>query len=64
MNQYNDIEIICICGKDFIWTSGEQNFLNALVGNWKIPSVTQPKRCPSCRQKKKEERERKENQSY
>ena len=56
MNEYQDIEIICICGASFIWTIGEQKFLNDLLEKGKIGMVIEPKRCIPCRRKKKEER--------
>ena len=59
MLEYQDIEITCLCGQPFIWTAGEQSFLNDLVLDGKIPSVQQPKRCIPCRKRKKEERESK-----
>ena len=64
MNQYQDIELVCICGAPFTWTSGEQAFMHDLAEKGKIPSVQQPKRCVPCRKKKKEQRERQENGGY
>lgn len=54
-NQYQDIELTCLCGMPFIWTSGEQKFINDLLESGKIPSVQTPKRCLECRKKRKEE---------
>lgn len=52
---YKDIESICIeCGKEFIWTEGEQSFMNQLLENKKIKNIVQPKRCKDCRMKRKE----------
>jgi hypothetical protein len=59
--EYQDIELKCICGKDFIWELGEQKFMHQLLDAGKIPSVQTPKRCPECRAKKKAEREAKNN---
>jgi hypothetical protein len=50
---YSDVCITCRCGKDFIWTGGEQSFMHDLVEDGKIQEFTQPKRCPECRAKKK-----------
>lgn len=63
MNDYTDIEIICVCGESFIWTSGERVFMEKLKDDGKISSVQTPKRCPKCRKKSKEERERRDNQN-
>ncbi|KKT20036.1 MAG: hypothetical protein UW07_C0019G0008 [Candidatus Nomurabacteria bacterium GW2011_GWF2_43_8] len=60
MNPYNDIELVCLCGEPFVWSAGEQTFINDLYEKGKIPSVQQPKRCVPCRKKKKEQRERKD----
>lgn len=59
MTEYNDIELVCLCGAPFTWTAGEQKFLNDLVNEGKIASVQQPKRCAPCRQKNREEHKRK-----
>ena len=60
MNDFQDIELVCACGKEFIWSIGEQEFINDLYNKGKIEKVNQPKRCVSCRRKNKEERERRE----
>ena len=54
MNEYQDIELICVNGEPFTWTAGEQEFLNGLKDAGKIPNVQQPKRCPPCRKENKE----------
>ena len=56
---YEDKTLKCkICGNDFTWTSGEQEFY-ASKG-----LQNEPQRCPECRiQKKRERSERKENVS-
>lgn len=60
--QYEDIELVCLCGKPFVWTAGEQKFLQALVDEGKENrdgspvTFTKPKRCAPCRKKKKEQR--------
>ena len=58
--EYKDIELVCLCGKPFIWTVGEQTFMNQLKEDGKISAVQTPKRCQSCRVKHKEERARRE----
>lgn len=58
MNNYNDIELTCLCGEPFIWSVGEQEFLNDLFDNKKIPAVIQPKRCFICKKRKREQQER------
>ncbi len=46
---FEDKVLVCQdCGKDFIWTVGEQEFF-ASKG-----FVNEPKRCPECRKKRKE----------
>ena len=59
---YEDKEIVCaLCDTNFMWTSGEQSFLNDLKDEGKIQFVVLPKRCPDCRRKKKEEEENNKN---
>ena len=54
---YQDKELVCaLCNERFIFTSGEQSFLNDLKDKGKISFVVQPKRCPACRQKRREEK--------
>lgn len=54
---YQDKELVCaICDTVFIWGSGEQSFINDLKDKGKIQFVVMPKRCPDCRQKRKEEK--------
>ena len=55
---YQDIQLTCFCGNSFVWTPGEQEFMDSLYEQGKITSIIQPKRCADCRLKKKEERER------
>lgn len=55
--EYQDIELTCQeknCGKTFLFTAGEQDFMNGLMEDGKIQSVTAPKRCEDCRAKKRE----------
>ena len=53
---YQDKEFTCIlCNLPFAWTSGEQSFLNDLLQKGKINSITPPKRCAPCRQKRQQE---------
>jgi len=49
-----DITIKCSCGKVFVWTRGEQEFMEDLLERGKIEEIYSPKRCPDCRRKKKE----------
>lgn len=61
---FQDIEKTCVeCGAGFIWTAGEQKFMNRLYDEGKVQSVIEPKRCPACRAKKKERLERR-NQEH
>ena len=46
MDEFEDVALICICGDTFIWTAGEQKF-------YQEKGYFQPKRCVSCRAKKK-----------
>ena len=34
-SQYQNIELICLCGEPFIWTAGEQAFLQGLIDDGK-----------------------------
>lgn len=61
---YEDKKMVCFCGVEFIWTRGEQAFLNDLATQGKINAVQQPKRCPPCRQEHKAQRERRQNSEY
>ena len=54
---FNDIELRCVqCDSPFIWTKGEQAFMNDLFEKGKVSSVNTPKRCKECRAKKHKER--------
>lgn len=64
MDEFKDIDISCTCGFIFTWTAGEQIFLNELVKDGKIQKVVPPKRCPACRQQRKEEQRGQEKRSY
>ncbi len=64
MDEFKDIELACACGFIFTWTAGEQAFLFSLVEDGKIQKVVPPKRCPACRQKRKEEQGNQEKRSY
>ena len=64
IEEYKDIEIICLCGESFIWSSGEQSFMNQLKEDGKISFVQTPKRCQPCRKKHKEERARREGNNF
>lgn len=66
---FEDKELICTCGDPFIWTKGEQHFLNDLLEKGKLDEtkdgivipgkIIPPKRCKNCRMKRKLEREQK-----
>ncbi len=46
---YEDKVLVCQdCGKEFIWTAGEQEFYAAKG------FVNEPRRCPECRRNRKE----------
>lgn len=64
MEPYQDIELTCVCGKKFLWTKGEQSFMNDLLEKGKIPEVKTPKRCKECRAKNKQKREAREERGY
>jgi len=59
-SQYQNIELICLCGEPFIWTAGEQAFLQGLIDDGKTNkngspiTFMQPKRCKECRIIKKQ----------
>lgn len=56
MTEYTEVELNCMgCGVMFVWTPGEQKFLQSLVEDGKIPSAQTPKRCVNCRRVKKEQ---------
>ncbi len=61
-NQFEDINLVCLCGESFVWGSGEQTFINDLLEKGKITSVQQPKRCAPCRAKNRKSRLQSENQ--
>lgn len=52
-----DIQIRCACGEEFVWTVGEQRFMQSLLSDGKITELRSPKRCKDCRAKKKAEKE-------
>lgn len=57
MNDYEDKEIVCISCPDsetFIWTAGEQRFMQRLLDDGKLTKINPPKRCPDCRAAKKQ----------
>jgi hypothetical protein len=58
---YSDVRIVCRdCGQEFVWTGGEQSFVQRLIDEgkkWRSGEeivFAEPKRCPGCRAKKKE----------
>ena len=60
---YSDINLVCGCGAEFIWTAGEQKFMQDLLDKGKIDMVRTPKRCQKCRAKKKREDDERREQS-
>ena len=63
MDTFQDIQLTCICGEQFTWTSGEQTFMHDLYNKGKLDGrVVAPKRCKACRLKKKRERDAREEQ--
>ena len=51
---YDDKKITCVdCGKEFVFTAGEQKFYHMLVVDGKMASYSEPKRCNICRAEKK-----------
>ena len=62
--QYQDINLTCVCNSPFVWTRGEQLFINKLKDEGKIPSVQTPRRCLDCRAKKKAERKAAKEKEY
>ncbi len=41
------------CGNDFVFSEGEQKYFEKLVEEGKITEYSEPKRCPNCRQTRK-----------
>lgn len=55
MSKYQDVKIVCSrCGTSFVWTKGEQKFMQDLKEAGKVPEVVTPKRCVRCRIQRKE----------
>lgn len=54
---FKDKDLVCLCGEAFVWTAGEQEFMQSLMDNGKISSVQTPKRCAKCRLANKRARE-------
>jgi CxxC-x17-CxxC domain-containing protein len=49
---FEDIVLHCVeCGKDFVFTAGEQSFYS------ERGLLNEPRRCPDCRARRKQERE-------
>lgn len=47
--------------REFIWEKGEQAFMNQLASEGKLDGeLTHPKRCKVCRNRRREERNRRE----
>jgi hypothetical protein len=51
---YYDKFLKCACGQEFVWTAGEQEFMDNLLRDGKIKEVKTPVRCRWCKDKKKE----------
>jgi hypothetical protein len=57
---YEEKSLVCAekgCGRTFVWTVGEQKFMAQLLEEGKIDFLAEPKRCPKCRAKRKQQRE-------
>lgn len=55
MSYYEDKDLQCMkCGAEFIWTGGEQRFMNNLLEDGKIEKVMEPRSCEECRLKRKQ----------
>ena len=65
IEEYQDINIVCICGKSFTWNVGEQKFVNDLLKKGKLDKIDSvsgaiipgeikpPRRCKECRLEKR-----------
>lgn len=60
-----DKDLVCIGGKyndgcrqGFVFTVGEQEFLEGLYRDGKVSEMSQPKYCPDCRARRKEKKSR------
>ena len=52
---YDNKTLTCIdCGKEFIFTAGEQKFLHTCVEDGRIETYQDAKRCVACRKLKKQ----------
>lgn len=60
-----DIELTCANPKcpepQFVWSVGEQRFMEKLLQSGKIDEIIAPRRCPDCRKARKEYLESKKN---
>lgn len=52
-SQFQDRQLTCLCGKDFTYTAGEQQY-------FKDRGLNAPKRCPECRAERLKRKERNE----
>ena len=48
-----DQKIKCVCGKEFVWTIGEQKFMETLQDRGLVQEIHAPRRCLECRAKRK-----------
>ena len=58
--EYQDKELVCICGEPFTWTKGEQRFLQSLLDAGKMETIKTPRRCKGCRVKNKQAKDARE----
>lgn len=58
----SDQNLVCVNPKceypNFVWTEGEQKFMQRLLEEGKIDTIIPPRRCPECRKKRKENKSR------
>lgn len=67
MKSFQDIDKVCIeenCKAPFVWTAGEQSFMQQLHDEGKIKEINPPKRCSDCRAAKKKKFEKFERPAH
>ena len=61
----SDITLVCVNPKcdnpNFLWTDGEQKFMQRLLEEGKIDTIVEPRRCANCRKKRKDHKARTQN---